>query len=360
MVSKGLLTFLLCSAIAFPVVSQDGKYDMLLASYLKSDSLFLDQLENDMTGNSLDILDLIDSLVNTDFRYSLLSIRTGYTSKITYADRNLGFQQQGLSTGVSYYHKTGLFADISSYWNSDLASDYSPAIISVGYFGDFTNKWTYSLSYDHYMYPYTKDKDELAYNPITNSLDASMYFDIGKFTLSGDYSLLFSNESMHRIHGNLMYSLTGKDLGFIDRIVFMPTASVQLGNTQIAQPTPAFPFGSMEFRYKIRQLLFAEYGEQFIRYIFRYNREKYHELEYQVTQENQGLLSEYSITTDKAFGIMNYSLSAPVYLYINNFTFSLSYHYNIPVALPGEELILEPNSYIGATILYNIPFMGKK
>ncbi len=355
MVSKGILAFLLCGVIALSAIAQEDNYDSLLAYYLKSDSLYLNQLEQDMNGSSMDILDLMDSLLNTDFRYSQLSLRTGYTSEITYANRNIGFQQHGFNTGVSYYHKSGIFADVSSYWKNDISNEYSPTIMSLGYFGGFTNKWNYSMSFDKYVYPYVEDKNDLVYSPITSSINASSFFDIGKFTLSGDYSLLFTDENMHRIHGNLIYSLTAKNVGFIDRIVFMPTISAQLGNSQITKTTSTFPSDNLEMRYKIRQYLFEQYGEQLIKYLFINNREKYLELELKAAEENRDVFTEYSATSENAFGLMNYSISAPVYLYVNSFTFSLNFHYNIPVALPGESLILEPNSYIGANLIYNIP-----
>ena len=349
--------FLLAST---KINAQASEYDSLLNYYLKSDSILLDQLEYELASDSLDILDLIDSLLYADFRYSQLSIRLGYTSDITYAGRNFGIEQYGFGAGAAYYHKTGLFADVSGYWNSEIIPNYNPTIVTAGYFGKFTKKWTYTLSYDHYFYQITDNADDLVYYPLTNSLNASTYLELGKVTLAGDYSFLFGEEQAHRVRGNLMYTLSKNKWGFIDRFVFMPSASILLGNSDIYQLTPIYPAYNFETRYDIRQIMYEEYGELRIRYLWHHDRYTYLELEKETYEKYKDQLTDYIISVDNVFGIMNYSLSAPFYFYINNFTFALSYHYNIPVALPGENLDLTPNSYAGAMLIYNIPFVKKK
>lgn len=347
------------AAIFYQISAQESEYDSLLNYYLQSDSVLLDQLEIELASEELTILDLIDSILETDFRFSQLSLRIGYTSNITYAGRNFGVDQQGLNAGVSYYHKTGLFADISGYWNSHIEPNYNPTITTLGYFGSLTKKWTYTVSYDHYFYQ-TPGDDELVYYPLTNSLNASTYVELGKFTIAGDYSFLFGQENAHRARANLMYSFSKKKLGFIDRFVFMPTASILMGNADIYQIAPVYPEANLKTRYEIRQKMFEEYGKARVNYLWHNNREIYLELEKETYNLYKDDFVDYEIISNNVFGIMNYSLSAPFYFYINNFTVALSYHYNIPVALPGEDLNVTPNSYIGASLIYNIPFMKKK
>ena len=352
-----LLVFFLTLQFAFTAKSQDSEYDSLLNYYLESDSILLDQLEFELAADSLSILDLIDSILYTDFRFSQLSLRLGYTSDITYAGRNFGIEQHGFGMGASYYHKTGLFADVSGYWNSSLEPTYNPTILTAGFLGNFTKKWTYTLSYDHFFYQ--EPEDEFSYYPITNSFNSSTFIEFGHFTLAGEYSFLFGEENAHRLRGNLMYTFSKNNWGFIDRFVFMPTASMLMGSSYIYKVTPVYPTMNLETRNEIRQIMYDEYGEAIIKYIWRTDRRKYFELEKNIYDENRDDLAVYILTSDNVFGIMNYSLSAPFYFYVNNFTFALSYHYNMPVALPGEELSLEPNSYAGATIFYSIPFRKK-
>lgn len=346
--------------LSFNSIAQKSDYDSLLNYYIKSDSILLDQLETELAGDSLDIFDLIDSLLRYDYKYSQLALRMGYTSNITYAGRNFGISQHGFNLGVSYYHNTGLFADVSGYWNSEIKPNYNPTISTIGYMGNFSNKWTYTLSYDHYFYNYANEDDELIYYPITNSLNISNYFEIGKFTLAGDYSFLFGEEQAHRIRGSIMYKFSKNKWGFIDRFVFLPSASVLLGNSDIYNITPIYPERNLQTRYDIRQIMFREYGEKEIRFLWRNNRKRYLALEKKIYETYRDELAEYIITSNNEFGIMNYSFSAPFYFYVNNFTFALSYHYNIPVALPGETQQLKPNSFFGATLIYNIPFTKNK
>lgn len=352
------LIFLLGTATTLSVHAQSDSYDSLLNYYLASDSVMLDQLELELAADSLDILDLIDSLIRTDFRYSQMSVRLGYTSNITYAGRNFGIQQYGFGMGASYYHKSGLFTDVSGYWNSDITPAYNPTILSAGYMGILTKKWTFTTSYDHYFYQ-KSDTDELAYYPITNSANISTYLEWKHLTFSMDYSYMFGEEQAHRLRGNVMLTLAKDNWGFIDRFVFMPTASLLMGNAYVYQLTPVYPTLNLETRYAIRQIMFEQYGEMYVRHLWRNQKEEYLALENEIYQNNKDQLSDYIVTSDNVFGIMNYSLSAPFYFYLNNFTFALSYHYNIPVALPGEELTLENNSYLSATLIYNIPLRKK-
>ena len=357
-ITKLILLILLINNIEISQsIAQDNEYDSLLSYYLKSDSILLDQLQFELASDSLDILDLIDSLLTGDFRYSQLSLRFGYTSDITYAGRNFGIQQYGFGAGVSYYHKTGLFGDVSGYWNSNIQPAYNPTITTLGYLGSFTNKWTYTLSYDHFFY--NVPDEELLYYPITNSLNISSFLELGKFTVSGEYSYLFGDEEAHRVRGNIMFNITKSNLGFIDRFVFLPTVSILLGSSYIYNITPIYPNINLQTRRDVRQIMFDQYGELPIRLLWRNNRDEYLKLERQTFTEYRDQLIDYEITTNNVFGIMNYTLSAPFYFYIDNFTFAFSYHYNIPVALPGEDFSLKPNSYAGISVIYNLPFKKK-
>jgi hypothetical protein len=60
---------------------------------------------------------------------------------------------------------------------------------------------------------------------------------------------------------------------------------------------------------------------------------------------------------NNVFGLMNYSFSAPFHFYIDRFSLLLYYNLNVPVALPGESIEVNPNSYFGCTLMYDIPFI---
>ena len=95
-------------------------------SILSEDSLLLDELD------SLSIFALLDSILNSDYRQSQLALRIGFTSDVVNAGRDLGANQQGLTPGVSYYHKSGLFASAIGYWNSQFDPKYNLTVLSAG------------------------------------------------------------------------------------------------------------------------------------------------------------------------------------------------------------------------------------
>lgn len=327
---------------------QEENIDSLIQVYLKADSIFLDQLESELEGDSLTLFDLFDSLTNMDFSFSQLSLRLGYNSNVTNAGRNFGITQHGFNAGISYYHKTGLFADLSGYWDSDITPHYNPTVTSLGYMGNIVKSWSYSLSYDHYFYQTPKDDKPLYSYPLTNALNASSYFDIKFLTLAVDYSFMFGEMSTNRLRGSIIFNLQKNDFWFTDRISFMPSLSVLAGDQKIYHLYPNYKASYRKSLEQIRDII----GVQRFRQLWRDNRKLLFKMASSVLDDNMIIEEE----VDDVFGIMNYSLLAPVYLYINNFTILLYYNFNIPVALPGEDLQLDPNSYFGATLIYNIPF----
>jgi len=88
-----------------------------------SDSLNHNQSLADSTISSLSIFQLIDSLMQLPSTFearSSLAARIGFNSNILAASRTLGFNQFGLSPGISYYHKSGLYLDATAYWSQDV------------------------------------------------------------------------------------------------------------------------------------------------------------------------------------------------------------------------------------------------
>jgi len=124
----------------------EEEMDSLMNFYLRSDSILLDELER-MAANSVSILDLIDSLLAFDPNYSQLSVRFGYTSRILNAGRDLGINQYGFSGALAYYHKSGVFGEVSGYWNSDVSPKFNPVITSLGYLGSIKSKFSYIVSH---------------------------------------------------------------------------------------------------------------------------------------------------------------------------------------------------------------------
>lgn len=307
----------------------DWESDSLFMATLEMDSLLLEELAAD----SLSIIDLLDSLLLLDYRYSSLMLRAGYISDIVNAGRDFGVSQYGFSAGISYYHKTGIFSDISGYWNSDIEPHYNPTTATLGFMGTIGRKWSIIVSYDHYFYGNTGD---INYT-LTNSLNFSSYFDIKFLSLGIDYSYLFGDEDAHRIRPNLYFPITFNEVGFIDQINLYPSASMLLGNQNIYY---------LNENYQVIKSEISDFGYNGFKKRRRQNSDQLYQLVIDEGFEN-------------VFGIMNYSLSIPVNFKINDFTFSLGYYWNFPVPLPGEDIEYSPNSYFNVNLLYSIKFKNK-
>lgn len=320
--------------LLFPRLSRAQEldsYDSLFADYAALDSILLAELIND----SSSFLSLLDDIINEDYLKSQLTLRAGYTSEITNAGRNFGIQQFGLNAGIAFYHKSGFFLDVGGYYNSDQDPNYSTTIAAIGYMGTIKPFWNYYLSYDHFFYTQPQDSDYVITYPLTNSVNASTNFLINDLTLGADYSFMFGEETAHRVRLNLSYTFDTKKVWIFDRIAFNPNLSMLAGNANVTTTIFTQEIAQENARDLIRQI----------------GRRRFLEL----YQNNPDLLKNMLSTTEtnNAFGIMNYSILAPISFRIKKSTLLLNYTLNFPVALPGEQdFDTSPNSYFSATYLF--------
>ena len=309
---KFWLGLVLVSVCTIPVRSQQTDSLLLNDPYIV-------ELDSLIASGDTGFLSLIDSLINVPIPKlkSQLVMRLGYNSNVVAASRTLGFNQFGVAPGISYYHKSGLYADYTGYWSKQYNPQYYLTVLSGGYMNSPTKWWSIMAEYNRYIYA-GLGEDE--YVPYKNSAGLSNFFDIKWVTLRLDYQLFFGDKTAHRINPSIMLNLEKKKLGRIDRIAFYPTASVLYGSEQITELIP--------------------YARTYLGIIYRVRR-------------NLPLYYEQETTR---FGVLNYSFSAPVSMSVNNWTFLVSYTYNIPQALPGEPIRLESSGYLSACISKRIEF----
>ena len=215
-----------------PGVAQDTEkdaYDSLLNDYLLFDSLLLSELE---AGNS-SIAGILDDIINENYIKSQLVVRAGYTSDIINAGRDYGISQYGLNAGVAFYHKSGLFADVSGYYNSSSEPNYNTTITTAGYMGNVFTNLSYFVSYDHYFFHEADNPDYIQAFPLTNSFNASTTYYVKRFNFGIDYGFLFGEETAHRIRGNISATFDKRNWGFIDRFAVSPNLSILFGNASI-------------------------------------------------------------------------------------------------------------------------------
>lgn len=299
-------------------------YDSLLTEYLFFDSLLLDEL----TADSATFFQMLDNLVEGNYIKSTFSTRIGYSGQITNAGRTIGINQFGFNTGVSYYHKSGVFADLSGYWNSNQIPNYNTTIIDVGYMGNFTPNWGYWASYNHYFF--SKSEDETISFPFTDAINASTTYYLKKLSFGVDYSFTFGDETAHRIRINTSYTLATPSWWIFDRISFTPNLSLLMGNANVV----SWQINSA----KVKELI-TKIGLRRFRYLKNNEPEKLETTLLYPVESN-------------AFGIMNYSLFLPVIFTIDKFSLMVNYTINLPVELPGEELDVSLNNFISTTLIF--------
>lgn len=323
----------------------------------------LAQLEAEL--DSLSIFSLLDSVISSSISIpSELSIRAGFSSNTVNAGRNYGVDQYGYNTGASFYHRKGLYLDLSSYWNSDYRPQYTVSMASFGYLGAFRNKLSYSINYERWMY--NPNLSELS-DGLKNSIGGFGSYDIRGFFVGLDYAYLFNSaRQVNRIIGTLGGTLQLKNKWIFDRISILPNLNMVYGNDEIT----IYYNGSLIDAFRNEKTLFNELGrgklEIFLtdadrNRITQINRND--ELNRQEKKQRITLLllsnpdiQEYIYTkldqTTDQYGIMNYSLSFPVTFQINKWRWMIAYSYSIPISLPGENFELDPLSYFTSSLSY--------
>lgn len=328
--------------------------------------------------DSLSIFNLLDSLF--DFEYSAgseLNIRLGFTSSVTSAGRDYSLNQTGISPGVSYYHKSGWYGDLSGFWNSGVEPSYNPTILSGGFLGTMGEKWGYSMDYEKWFFNPNDSSD----NPLTHSIGTSLSYDFKIGYASIDYSFLFGNETAHRFIGNLSGNINfGKWWGF-NSVSLFPSVNIMYGNNSITQLRITRQQLTDQQKLQFQRLVeFSELNDRQRFQLWRYINNAFNEGTITAERRNQ-LLTALSDSRDltpedvdqlqnliengfestefadgNAFGLMNYSFTLPLSFSSDRWNILLSYTYSIPVKLPGEYFDVDPIGYFGASISYRIRF----
>jgi hypothetical protein len=291
--------------------AQSQATDSLL---LKSDPILaeMDSILN--SPDSLSILDLIDSilLAPAGKLRSQMAVRAGYNNNII-ANGASSFSQYGLTTGASYYHKSGAYTDISAYYSKQYKPGVYLTVAAVGYLGLINKYWSVLTEYDHYFYTPAKDGNDL-YTPYTNNLYLSNYFKVKKVIFRLDYNLYFGKQHAHRFTPAVGLNLSKKKWLGMDRVTFLPSASLWYGSDTVTEYIP-------NFSTRKERLLLLVQGKPL------WN------------------------TQDKTvWGVVNYSLSLPLSLLYKDWSFLVSYNLNFQKGLPGESVTSYRVGYLSASL----------
>lgn len=275
--------------------------------------------------DTLSIISLLDSLLEFDNTLgSQLAIRLGYNSNVLSAGRTLGIQNFGLAPALSYYHKSGLYADVTAYWSKDFDPSYYLTVASVGYLYALSPHFSMMAEYDHYFY---NTGSSTTYIPYENTLTLSPVIEYKPVSFTVNYSYYFGEQSAHRLMPGLSFTLEKKKFWILDKISLLPSAYILWGNETITTLEYVSP---TTVRETIQNL--SQYGT-------RYRPQQ---------------------TDTEVFGIMNYTFALPLNVTYRNWSLLLTYAYNIPKALPGEPMTLSESSYLSGSLTYLIDLRPNK
>jgi len=264
--------------------------------------------------DSLSILDLIDSvLLAADPVGSQLALRAGYNNNIV-GNGASSVSQFGLNTGLSYYHKSGLYLDATGYYSNQYKPSYYLTVGAVGYLTPINKYWSLLVEYDHYFYTPPKGDEEI-YTPYTNNLYISNYFKVKKFVFRFDYNFYFGELLAHRFAPAAGLNLTKRSWLGLDRVTFLPTVGLWYGSDTIEEYVP-------NFSTRLQQL--------------------------QLLAQHKPL---FSLKDRTVWGIMNYTISIPVSILYKNWSLMVSYNFNFQKGLPGESAENYRTGYAGVSLI---------
>ncbi len=254
---------------------------------------------------------------------STLVARLGYNSNVVANNISFGFNQFGISPGISYYHKSGLYLDVTAYWSQEYLRSFYLTVPSVGFLKSI-KKYTLNLEYSHYLFTPT---DSTLNNPYDKYIGLANFLKIKPFLFRLDYSFYFGSNTAHRIVPAISLNLEKKNWHKINRILFYPTFSVLFGNEtwQLSQYVP--------YTKKLAEIV----------YRIRHNLPLYY----------------LQTDTNNKFGLLNYVISVPTSISIKDWTFILSYTYNFPRTLPNDQQIVYNSGYVAFSVIRNFNFKSK-
>jgi hypothetical protein len=273
--------------------------------------------------DTLSIVALIDSLLQLEEEQgSQLAVRVGYNSNVLSAGRTLGIENFGLAPAVSYYHKSGFYADVTGYWSKDFDPEYYLTVTSVGYMTDLFKHLSIMAGYDHYFY-----SNSSSYIPYQNTLSVTPVLEFKPVTITANYSYYFGDQLAHRIMPGISFTIQKKNLWGIDRIALLPSFYALWGNETIT----AFEY--------VEPKTVAEAIDNFRTYGSRFG----------IQQVDKNV-----------FGIMNYTFTLPLSVTYKSWNLMLTYAYNVPKALPGEPFTLSESSFLSGSLTYFLDLSSHK
>ena len=155
-------------------------------------------------------------------------LRLDYESRTSYLGREYGNHDYSLNPQVSYSAANGLYGRLEGIYFSPVRPGYVYTSVELGYAGELTDNWSYSLSGNRTFYTGRVTKRD---SVLRNDLEVYTQYDFGPVALGLDYNFLFDRFQAHTLGLNLSVPLEKAHwLGF-DKVSFTPTAELDWGSS---------------------------------------------------------------------------------------------------------------------------------
>lgn len=293
------------------------------------------------SADSLSIFRILDSLITAldeEGTNAQLVLRTGYNSNDAGQGSAFQLNQYGLSLGASYYHPSGLFADVAGYYSNTYEPQYYLTMLTGGYSYSGTKKFSFNLEYRKSFYHF--DPEDFSPFPrlptsfitnfssgvYSNNLMSTVYFEHKVINIRVDYSFLFDWDMapIHRMAPTASINFEKRGWLKTQKVSVFPSLSWLYGNGAVPTYQPLFD-NRLEALFRIRN------GLPLFEQVDAYK-----------------------------WGHLNLAVSIPVSVAWKKWSVMASYTYNWPKALPGETYILESGGYITCSLLHYIDLKRKR
>jgi hypothetical protein len=164
-----------------------------------------------------------DTTATSEWTLSLLADQRSF-----YLGREYGDHALSLVPSLTYSHRSGLYGTVSGYYfQQSQPPHYAFTDLELGYANNFSDAWTYSVSYDRVFFtPPLSTTDKL----IPNGLEAYSAYQLGPLQAAVDYNFFFGKSSAQTVTLALSGELKKADwLGFA-AVRLTPEAQVLWGS----------------------------------------------------------------------------------------------------------------------------------
>ncbi|RYF76390.1 MAG: hypothetical protein EOO39_05630 [Cytophagaceae bacterium] len=250
-----------------------------------------------------------------------INVRINYTSRAVFSGREFGVREWMSTPSITYYAKSGFYADLSGYYFSQSLPHYELTALSAGYLGIVSNRVTLSGEFSRTFLSQSSQQNLLPY-----SGNLSMSYMISPvFSAGTDYYLMFGNATAHRVRFSLSAFASKK----------LATSAIGLKRISCI-PTLTAIFGTETSAYNLLQpdataataITAATTAAE--RRLLRIQQRL------QAKKNGTATTTIADATTDK-FGLMALDLSVPVRATFTGFRLGLTNHLVKPVKIYANE-----------------------